>query len=112
MTNLQKAKEYLECRDIPCFIDDGSLSIESKSRLNFQLSSSEVDYRADCYDDDYHNELSNYLGVELVFVTTLGGVKYYDKFVGSMIKDGLMYDANYDRYVDLEYAKSHIYNKI
>ena len=62
MTNIDKAYQYFIMQDIDVTIDDGSLYImvyDSQGHLvseNVQLSQSEIDYRAELYDEEFYNE--------------------------------------------------------
>lgn len=58
MTNLEKAYQYFVMQDIGVTIDDGSLYIlvNDSQGHEVQLSTSEIDYRAELYDEEFNNE--------------------------------------------------------
>tara|TARA_Y100000114_G_scaffold115143_1_gene109229 strand:- start:3196 stop:3387 length:192 start_codon:yes stop_codon:yes gene_type:complete len=55
MTNIEKALTYFRNKGIGCVIDDGSLYVDAHS-FEVQVSQSEIDWRADLYDEEYNNE--------------------------------------------------------
>ena len=55
--------------------------------------------------------LEDFIGKEIVFVVEYDGVVYHDQFIGHEVYDNVLWDIE-DRYVTLEYAKEHLYNKI
>lgn len=58
MTNIDKAHQYFIMQDIGVTIDDGSLYImvNDSQGHEVQLSQSEIDYRAELYDEEFNNE--------------------------------------------------------
>lgn len=58
MTNIDKAYNYFVIHDIGVTIDDGSLYImvNDLEGHEVQLSQSEIDYRAELYDEQFNNE--------------------------------------------------------
>lgn len=59
MTNIEKALTYFRNKGIGCVIDDGSLYImvnDLEGHEDVQISQSEIDWRADLYDEEYNNE--------------------------------------------------------
>ena len=56
MNNLEKARTYFRNKGIGCLIDDeGNLYIDAYS-FEVQVSESEIDWRAELYDEEYNNE--------------------------------------------------------
>jgi hypothetical protein len=54
MTNNEKAIAYFKSREIHAFEDDGSVFVslgDPKSQTEVQITSSEVEYRAELYDE-------------------------------------------------------------
>ena len=58
MNNIEKAYQYFVMKDIDVTIDDGSLYIliNDSEGHEVQLSKSEIDYRAELYDDEQENK--------------------------------------------------------
>lgn len=58
MSNLDKAYQYFLMNDIGVTIDDDSLYIliNDLEGHEVQLSQSEIDYRAELYDEEFFNE--------------------------------------------------------
>tara|TARA_R110000824_G_C15023138_1_gene658617 strand:+ start:669 stop:845 length:177 start_codon:yes stop_codon:yes gene_type:complete len=58
MNNLEKAYQYFVMQDIGVIIDDGSLYIliNDLDGHEVQLSQSEVDYRAELYNEEFEKE--------------------------------------------------------
>ena len=59
MNNIEKAYQYFVMQDIDVTIDDGSLYIliNDSEGHEVQLSQSEVDYRAELYDEEQKNTM-------------------------------------------------------
>ena len=55
MNNLEKALSYFRNHGIGSTIDDGSLYIDVHS-YEVQLSQSEIDYRAELYNEEHEKE--------------------------------------------------------
>jgi len=56
MTNLEKAMTYFRLKGIGATIDDdNSLYVDAHS-FEVQVSQSEIDWRAELYDEEYNNE--------------------------------------------------------
>ncbi len=49
MTTIQYAEEWFKLHDIPTTIDDGSMYVQVQDGFELQLSTAEVEYRADLY---------------------------------------------------------------
>ena len=59
MNNIEKAYQYFVMQDIDVTIDDGSLYIliNDSEGHEVQLSQSEIDYRAELYDEEQKNTM-------------------------------------------------------
>lgn len=49
MTTIQYAEEWFKLHDIPTIIDDGSICVQVQDGFELQLSTAEVEYRAELY---------------------------------------------------------------
>ena len=58
MNNIEKAYQYFVMKDIDVTIDDGSLYIliNDSEGHEVQLSQSEIDYRAELYNEEHEKE--------------------------------------------------------
>jgi len=51
MTNIEKALAYFNREEVDAYEDDGSIYINIDNYLTVQISTAEVAYRAELYDD-------------------------------------------------------------
>ena len=49
MTTIQYAEEWFKLHDIPTIVDDGSIYVQVQDGFELQLSTAEVEYRAELY---------------------------------------------------------------
>ena len=49
MTTIEYAEKWFKLHDIPTTIDDGSIYVITDGHFEFQLSTAEVEYRAELY---------------------------------------------------------------
>ena len=81
MNNIEKAYQYFVMKDIDVTIDDGSLYIliNDSEGHEVQLSKSEIDYRAELYDDEQENK-TMMLKYEVEWDGDLSHVRYAQDF--------------------------------
>ena len=80
MNNIEKAYQYFVMQDIDVTIDDGSLYIliNDSEGHEVQLSQSEIDYRAELYDEEQKNTMI--LKYEVEWDGDLTHVRYAQDF--------------------------------
>ena len=49
MTTIQYAEKWFQLHDIPTIVDDGSIYVQVQDGFELQLSTAEVEYRAELY---------------------------------------------------------------
>ncbi len=59
MNATQYAKKWLELHDIPTIIDDGSIYVQVQDDFELQLSTAEVEYRAELYLSSEISKINN-----------------------------------------------------
>ena len=81
MNNIEKAYQYFVMKDIDVTIDDGSLYIliNDSEGHEVQLSKSEIDYRAELYDDEQENK-TMMLKYEVEWDGDLSHIRYAQDF--------------------------------
>ena len=82
MNNIEKAYQYFVMKDIDVTIDDGSLYIliNDSEGHEVQLSKSEIDYRAELYDDDEQKNKTMMLKYEVEWDGDLSHIRYAQDF--------------------------------
>jgi len=46
---LEQAEEWFKLHDIPTIVDDGSIYVQTQDGFELQLSTAEIEYRAELY---------------------------------------------------------------
>ena len=59
MTTIQYAEEWFKLHDIPTIIDDGSIYVQTQDGFELQLSTAEVEYRAELYLQSEISKINN-----------------------------------------------------
>jgi len=49
MTKIEYAEQWFRLHDIPTLVDDGSIYVNIDGHFELQLSTSEIEYRAELY---------------------------------------------------------------
>ena len=59
MTTIQYAEEWFKLHDIPTIIYDGSIYVQTQDGFELQLSTAEVEYRAELYLQSEISKINN-----------------------------------------------------
>ncbi len=59
MTTIQYAEKWFKLHDIPTIIDDGSIYVQTQDGFELQLSTAEVEYRAELYLQSEISKINN-----------------------------------------------------
>jgi hypothetical protein len=59
MTTIQYAEKWFQLHDIPTIVDDGSIYVQVQDGFELQLSTAEVEYRAELYLQSEISKINN-----------------------------------------------------